>query len=108
MFQKRCYIPVRALTRPTISFRTPKLRELSNFRDFGKNNELCGEKRDLSKNFPKTFQKLSKTFQKLSKKLSKNFPKTFQKLSKTFQKLSKKLSKNFPKTLVFLVRNVND
>ena len=46
MFQKRCYIPVRALTRPTISFRTPKLRELSNFRDFGKNNELCGEKRD--------------------------------------------------------------
>ena len=46
MFQKRCYIPVRALTRPTISFRTPKLRELSNFRDFGKNNELCGKKRD--------------------------------------------------------------
>jgi hypothetical protein len=69
MFQKRCYIPVRALTRPTISFRTPKLRELSNFRDFGKNNELCGEKRDLSKNFPK-----------LSKNFPKNFPKTFQKL----------------------------
>jgi hypothetical protein len=42
----------------------------------------------LSKNFPKTFQKLKlsknfpKTFQKL--KLSKNFPKTFQKLSKNF------------------------
>jgi hypothetical protein len=26
--------------------RHPNLRDLSNFRDFGKNNELCGKKRD--------------------------------------------------------------
>ncbi|CCO17738.1 unknown protein [Bathycoccus prasinos] len=57
-----------------------------------------------TRNYEKTFQKLSKTFQKLSK----NFPKTLVFLVRNVNDNRKKLSKNFRKTFVFLVRNVND